>query len=158
MEKLWTFVLKCVCIFVFPTSFDLLAVGGISVTLLFQRAPFLSQIRSVWLPWNQFMVLDRVFMERAESKPPVCDLKNLISPHAIVLSAPLPRFAADCEDRGTVVPELQVRDTLTLRKYWMQYLSHMLWDYTRINVTQVSCILQLYLCDTWNCSLAVLDV
>ncbi|RXN30028.1 teneurin-1-like protein [Labeo rohita] len=88
-------------------SFDLLAVGGISVTLLFQRAPFLSQIRSVWLPWNQFMVLDRVFMERAESKPPVCDLKNLISPHAIVLSAPLPRFAADCEDRGTVVPELQ---------------------------------------------------
>ncbi|KTF86387.1 hypothetical protein cypCar_00004011 [Cyprinus carpio] len=88
-------------------SFDLLAVGGISVTLLFQRAPFLSQIRSVWLPWNQFMVLDRVFMERAESKPPVCDLKNLISPHAIVLSAPLPRFAAACEDRGTVVPELQ---------------------------------------------------
>ncbi|XP_026066564.1 teneurin-1-like isoform X1 [Carassius auratus] len=88
-------------------SFDLLAVGGISVTLLFQRSPFLSQIRSVWLPWNQFMVLDRVFMERAESKPPVCDLKNLISPHAIVLSAPLPRFAADCEERGTVLPELQ---------------------------------------------------
>ncbi|KAL0193727.1 hypothetical protein M9458_012023, partial [Cirrhinus mrigala] len=56
---------------------------------------------------DSFMVLDRVFMERAESKPPVCDLKNLISPHAIVLSAPLPRFAADCEDRGTVVPELQ---------------------------------------------------
>ncbi len=106
----------CVCIFVFPTSFDLLAVGGISVTLLFQRAPFLSQIRSVWLPWNQFMVLDRVIMERAESKPPVCDLKNLISPHAIVLSAPLPRFAADCEDRGSVVPELQVRDTFTLEK------------------------------------------
>ncbi len=106
----------CVRIFVFPTSFDLLAVGGISVTLLFQRAPFLSQIRSVWLPWNQFMVLDRVIMERAESKPPVCDLKNLISPHAIVLSAPLPRFAADCEDRGSVVPELQVRDTFTLEK------------------------------------------
>ncbi len=38
-----------------------------------------------------------------------------------------------------------------LRKHWMQYLSHMLWDYTRVNVTQVSCILQLYLCDTWNC-------
>ncbi len=106
----------CVRIFVFPTSFDLLAVGGISVTLLFQRAPFLSQIRSVWLPWNQFMVLERVIMERAESKPPVCDLKNLISPHAIVLSAPLPRFAADCEDRGSVVPELQVRDTFTLEK------------------------------------------
>lgn len=108
--------------------------GGISVTLLFQRAPFLSQIRSVWLPWNQFMVLDRVFMERAESKPPVCDLKNLISPHAVVLSAPLPRFAADCEDRGTVVPELQVQDAFTLRKHWMQYLR----DYTRISVTQVS--------------------
>lgn len=149
-----------VCIFVFPTSFDLLAVGGISVTLLFQRAPFLSQIRSVWLPWNQFMVLDRVFMERAESKLPVCDLKNLISPHAVVLSAPLPRFAADCEDRGTVVPELQVRDTLVLTKHWMycHYLSHMLTsDYTEINlnVAQVSCMPQCFLYDTWNCSLAV---
>ncbi|KAA0716697.1 Teneurin-1 [Triplophysa tibetana] len=88
-------------------SFDLLAVGGISVTLLFHRAPFMSQTRSVWLPWNQFIVLDRVFMERTESKLPVCDLKNLVSPHAIVLSAPLPRFAADCEERGSVVPELQ---------------------------------------------------
>jgi len=106
----------------FPASFDLLAVGGISVTLLFQRAPFLSQIRSVWLPWNQFMVLDRVVMERAESKPPVCDLKNLISPHAVVLSAPLPRFAADCEDRGTAVPELQVWDKLALTKHWMHYI------------------------------------
>ncbi len=142
----------CVRIFVFPTSFDLLAVGGISVTLLFQRAPFLSQIRSVWLPWNQFMVLDRVIMERAESKPPVCDLKNLISPHAIVLSAPLPRDSLPTV-RTEEVSYLNYRcETHSLlRKHWMQYLSHMLWDYTRINVTQVSCILQLYLCDTWNC-------
>lgn len=108
------FVFVCV-----SSSFDLLAVGGISVTLLFQRAPFLSQIRSVWLPWNQFIVLDRVFMERTESKLPVCDLKNLISPHAIVLSAPLPRFAADCEDRGSVVPELQVLAASFLNKHRM---------------------------------------
>ncbi len=99
------------------------------------------------------------FYGRAESKPPVCDLKkpDQSTCHCSVRSSPT-ISPADCEDRGTVVPELQVRDTLTLRKYWMQYLSHMLWDYTRINVTQVSCILQLYLCDTWNCSLAVLDV
>ncbi|XP_028838549.1 teneurin-1 isoform X2 [Denticeps clupeoides] len=88
-------------------SFDLVAVGGIAISLLFQRAPFLFQRRTVWLPWNQFVVLERVIMDRAKPKVPVCEQKNLASPYPIVLPSPLTRFAGTCEERGPAVPELQ---------------------------------------------------
>ncbi|XP_062845098.1 teneurin-1 isoform X2 [Trichomycterus rosablanca] len=88
-------------------SFDLLASGGVSVTLLFQRVPFLSQTRSLWLPWNRFLVIERVMMTRSEAPPPTCEQKNLIGPSPVVLPAPLTRFAGRCEERGPVVPELQ---------------------------------------------------
>ncbi|KAJ8405717.1 hypothetical protein AAFF_G00311540 [Aldrovandia affinis] len=67
-------------------SFDLVASGGISVTVLFQRAPFLTERRTVWLPWNQFVVLDKVTMDRVESLPP---------------------FTGACVERGPAIPELQ---------------------------------------------------
>ncbi|KAG9341666.1 hypothetical protein JZ751_018730, partial [Albula glossodonta] len=88
-------------------SFDLVAAGGISVTLVFQRAPFISERRTVWLPWNQFVVLEKVTMDRVEATPPVCDIKNFISPYPVVLPAPLTRFAGACVERGPAVPELQ---------------------------------------------------
>uniref|UniRef100_A0A4W4DYT4 Teneurin transmembrane protein 1 n=1 Tax=Electrophorus electricus TaxID=8005 RepID=A0A4W4DYT4_ELEEL len=88
-------------------SFDLLAEGGMAVTLLFQRAPFLPQTHSVWLPWNQFVVVGHVQMMQSESKPFVCEQRNMIGPHPIVLPAPLTRFAGNCEERGPVIPELQ---------------------------------------------------
>ncbi|XP_048090004.1 LOW QUALITY PROTEIN: teneurin-1 [Alosa alosa] len=89
-------------------SFDLLSMGGISVTLVFQRAPFLPQRRTVWLPWNQFVVLERVVMDRVEPKAPAtCERMGLAGPYPIVLSSPLTRFAGTCEERGPAVPELQ---------------------------------------------------
>ncbi|XP_035290458.1 teneurin-1 isoform X1 [Anguilla anguilla] len=88
-------------------SFDLVAPGGVSVTLVFQRAPFLTQRRAVWLPWNQFVVLDKVTMDRVEAPAPVCDIKNLAIPYPIVLPSPLTRFAGTCEERGPAIPELQ---------------------------------------------------
>ncbi|XP_022536740.2 teneurin-1 isoform X2 [Astyanax mexicanus] len=88
-------------------SFDLLAVGGVSITLLFQRAPFLPLTRSLWLPWNQFVVLGSVMMSRSEPRPPVCEDKNLIGPNPTVLPAPLTLFAGNCQERGPVIPELQ---------------------------------------------------
>ncbi|XP_055726034.1 teneurin-1 isoform X2 [Salvelinus fontinalis] len=96
-------------------SFDLVAAGGISVSLIFQRAPFLMQKRTVWLPWNQFVVVEKVTMARVESRPPVCDLKNLVSPYPIVLPSPLTRFASTCEERGPAIPELQaVQEEITI--------------------------------------------
>ncbi|XP_077002061.1 teneurin-1 [Tamandua tetradactyla] len=89
-------------------SFDLVAIGGISVMLIFDRSPFLSEKRTLWLPWNQFIVVDKVTMQRVVSDPPSCDISNFISPNPIVLPSPLTSFAGSCPERGTIVPELQV--------------------------------------------------
>ncbi|KAM6151151.1 teneurin-1 isoform 2-T2 [Rhynchocyon petersi] len=89
-------------------SFDLVAVGGISVILVFDRSPFLSEKRTLWLPWNQFIVVEKVTMQRVVSDPPSCDISNFISPNPIVLPSPLTSFGGSCPERGTIVPELQV--------------------------------------------------
>ncbi|XP_029785859.1 teneurin-1 isoform X2 [Suricata suricatta] len=89
-------------------SFDLVAIGGISVILIFDRSPFLSEKRTLWLPWNQFIVLEKVVMQRVVSNPPSCDISNFISPNPIVLPSPLTSFGGSCPERGTIVPELQV--------------------------------------------------
>lgn len=48
--------------------FDLLANGGASLTLSFERAPFLTQYRTVWLPWNVFHVMDTLVMKKVNSR------------------------------------------------------------------------------------------
>ena len=99
-----------------------MAAGGISVSLVFQRAPFLTQTRTIWLPWNQFVVVERVTMSRAERRAPACDLRNLVSPYPLVLPSPLTRFSSACEERGPAVPELQVQ--YTTRTGVSLYLRH----------------------------------
>ncbi|XP_039343476.1 teneurin-1 isoform X5 [Mauremys reevesii] len=89
-------------------SFDLVAIGGISVTLVFDRSPFISEKRALWLPWNRFIVVEKVVMQRTESNPPSCDITSFISPNPVVLPSPLTTFGGSCPERGTVIPELQV--------------------------------------------------
>ncbi|XP_031211309.1 teneurin-1 isoform X3 [Mastomys coucha] len=89
-------------------SFDLVAIGGISVVLAFDRSPFLSEKRTLWLPWNQFIVVEKVIMQRIVADAPSCDISNFISPNPIVLPSPLTSFGGSCPERGTIVPELQV--------------------------------------------------
>uniref|UniRef100_A0A8C6RSI5 Teneurin-1 n=1 Tax=Nannospalax galili TaxID=1026970 RepID=A0A8C6RSI5_NANGA len=89
-------------------SFDLVAIGGISVILIFDRSPFLSEKRTLWLPWNQFIVVEKVIMQRIIAEPPSCEISNFISPNPIVLPSPLTSFGGSCPERGTIVPELQV--------------------------------------------------
>uniref|UniRef100_A0A671DUT9 Teneurin-1 n=1 Tax=Rhinolophus ferrumequinum TaxID=59479 RepID=A0A671DUT9_RHIFE len=89
-------------------SFDLVAIGGISIILIFDRSPFLSEKRTLWLPWNQFIVVEKVTMQRVVSDSPSCDISNFISPNPIVLPSPLTSFGGSCPERGTIVPELQV--------------------------------------------------
>lgn len=79
-----------------------------SVTLMFQRPPFLPQTRTVWTPNNNFLVLDQVTMSREEAQPPKCDIRSVVSPYPLVLPYPLPRYTASCEEKGPAVPELQV--------------------------------------------------
>ncbi|KAM5146383.1 teneurin-1 isoform 2-T2 [Mantella aurantiaca] len=89
-------------------SFDLVTIGGISITLLFERSPFVTLKRTLWLPWNRFVVVDKVVMQRSEMVSPVCDMSSFINPNPIVLSSPLTKFAGSCAQRGSVIPELQV--------------------------------------------------
>uniref|UniRef100_A0ABM5EWL4 Teneurin-1 isoform X2 n=1 Tax=Pogona vitticeps TaxID=103695 RepID=A0ABM5EWL4_9SAUR len=89
-------------------SFDLVAIGGISVTLVFDRSPFLSVRRTLWLAWNRFIVVDKVVMQRTEVEPPSCDISSFISPNPVVLPFPLTSFGGSCPERGTIIPELQV--------------------------------------------------
>ncbi|XP_051791182.1 LOW QUALITY PROTEIN: teneurin-1 [Erpetoichthys calabaricus] len=88
-------------------SFDLVAVGGNSVTLLFERAPFISEKRTLWLPWNQFVVVDKVVMRRTPTAVPTCDISGFMSPYPVVLPSPLTTFAGSCSERGPAIPELQ---------------------------------------------------
>lgn len=89
-------------------SFDLVTFGAMSVTLMFQRPPFLQQTRTIWTPNNDFLVLDQVTMSREEAHAPKCDIKSVLSPYPLVLPYPLPRYTGACPDKGPAVPELQV--------------------------------------------------
>ncbi|XP_061642682.1 teneurin-1 isoform X2 [Phyllopteryx taeniolatus] len=88
-------------------SYDLVTLGAMSVTLMFQRPPFLAQTRSVWTPNNNFLVLDQVIMSREEVQPPKCDIRTVLSPYPLVLPYPLPRYTETCAEKGPAVPELQ---------------------------------------------------
>ncbi|XP_048400349.1 teneurin-1 isoform X3 [Stegostoma tigrinum] len=89
-------------------SFDLVVVGGISVTLVFERAPFITENRTLWLPWNRFVVVDKVIMKRVELKPSFCDFRSLATLIPIVLPSPLTTFTGSCPGRGPAIPEIQV--------------------------------------------------
>lgn len=52
--------------------FDLLANGGASLTLSFERAPFITQYRTVWVPWNVFYVMDTLVMKKVSGVTAVC--------------------------------------------------------------------------------------
>jgi hypothetical protein len=46
--------------------FDVLVNGGGAVTLQFQRSPFFPLTRTVFVPWNQIVVLPPVAMQLSE--------------------------------------------------------------------------------------------
>lgn len=89
-------------------SFDLVTMGAMSVTLMFQRPPFLTQTRTILTPNNNFLVLEQVTMSREEGQPAKCDIRSVLSPYPLVLPYPLPRYAAACAEKAPAVPELQV--------------------------------------------------
>lgn len=100
-----------ICLLSFCFSFDLVTMGAMSVTLMFQRPPFLTQTRTILTPNNNFLVLEQVTMSREEAQPVKCDIRSVLSPYPLVLPYPLPRYAAACAEKGPVVPELQVWNT-----------------------------------------------
>uniref|UniRef100_A0A6Q2X248 Teneurin-3 n=1 Tax=Esox lucius TaxID=8010 RepID=A0A6Q2X248_ESOLU len=84
--------------------FDLLANGGASLTLSFERAPFLTQYRTVWIPWNVFYVMDTL----EENDIPSCDLSGFIRPSPVIVASPLSTCFRSSPEDGPIVPETQV--------------------------------------------------
>ncbi|XP_070595572.1 teneurin-2 isoform X2 [Erythrolamprus reginae] len=89
-------------------TFDLIANGGASLTLHFERAPFMGQERTVWLPWNSFYAMDTLTMKTEENSIPSCDLSGFIRPDPVIISSPLSTFFSDAPGRNSIVPETQV--------------------------------------------------
>ncbi|MEQ2316088.1 Teneurin-3 [Ameca splendens] len=88
--------------------FDLLANGGASLTLSFERAPFITQYRTVWVPWNVFYVMDTLVMKKEENDIPSCDLSGFIRPSPVIVASPLSTFFRGSHDDGPIIPETQV--------------------------------------------------
>lgn len=93
----------CLC-----SSFDLVTNGGIAVALHFERAPFITQEHTLWLPWGRFLVMDTIVMRHEENDIPSCDLSSFSRPSPLVSPASLTAFAGSCSERRSVVPEIQV--------------------------------------------------
>ncbi|XP_071773638.1 teneurin-4 isoform X5 [Centroberyx gerrardi] len=88
-------------------SFDLVTNGGIAIALHFERAPFITQEHTLWLPWGRFFVMDTIVMRHEENDIPSCDLSSFTRPSPVVSPAPLTAFAGSCSERGSIVPEIQ---------------------------------------------------
>uniref|UniRef100_A0A671KPQ0 Teneurin-3 n=1 Tax=Sinocyclocheilus anshuiensis TaxID=1608454 RepID=A0A671KPQ0_9TELE len=88
--------------------FDILANGGASLTLSFERAPFLTQFRTVWIPWNVFYVMDMLVMKKEENDIPSCDLSGFIRPSPLIVATPLSTFFRSSPENGPIIPETQV--------------------------------------------------
>ncbi|KAG7464755.1 hypothetical protein MATL_G00168990 [Megalops atlanticus] len=89
-------------------TFDLIANGGASLTLHFERAPFLSQERTVWLPWNSFYAMDTLVLKTEENTIPGCDLSGFVRPDPVVVASPLSSFFSSRPGERPIIPETQV--------------------------------------------------
>ncbi|XP_075053488.1 teneurin-3 isoform X12 [Mixophyes fleayi] len=88
--------------------FDLVANGGASLTLMFERAPFLTQYHTVWIPWNVFYVMDTLVMKKEENEIPSCDLSGFVRPNPVIVSSPLSTFFRSSPEDSPIIPETQV--------------------------------------------------
>uniref|UniRef100_A0A8C4NBS7 EGF-like domain-containing protein n=1 Tax=Eptatretus burgeri TaxID=7764 RepID=A0A8C4NBS7_EPTBU len=107
-------------------TFDVLANGGIALRLLFQRAPFPNQLRSLWLPWNRFVVMDTVVLRREENEIPSCDLSGFPRPMPVLLPSSLSTLEGLSASSFPIIPEIQaVHATIALpgSDTWLRYVS-----------------------------------
>uniref|UniRef100_A0A4W4GLQ1 Teneurin-2 n=1 Tax=Electrophorus electricus TaxID=8005 RepID=A0A4W4GLQ1_ELEEL len=89
-------------------TFDLVANGGTAMTLRFERAPFLSQERTVWLPWNRFYAMDTLVLRTEENTIPGCDLSGSVRPDPTIVPSPLSSFFSSNPADRHIIPESQV--------------------------------------------------
>uniref|UniRef100_H3BZP0 Teneurin-4 n=1 Tax=Tetraodon nigroviridis TaxID=99883 RepID=H3BZP0_TETNG len=102
-------------------SFDLVTNGGIAVALHFERAPFITQEHTLWLPWGRFFVMDTIVMRHEENDIPSCDVSSFSRPSPLVSPASLTAFAGSCSERRSVVPEIQEEESANTQESDMKF-------------------------------------
>uniref|UniRef100_H3DNY2 Teneurin-4 n=1 Tax=Tetraodon nigroviridis TaxID=99883 RepID=H3DNY2_TETNG len=107
---------SCLC-----SSFDLVTNGGIAVALHFERAPFITQEHTLWLPWGRFFVMDTIVMRHEENDIPSCDVSSFSRPSPLVSPASLTAFAGSCSERRSVVPEIQEEESANTQESDMKF-------------------------------------
>uniref|UniRef100_H3BX35 Teneurin-4 n=1 Tax=Tetraodon nigroviridis TaxID=99883 RepID=H3BX35_TETNG len=108
-------------LFIFNHFFDLVTNGGIAVALHFERAPFITQEHTLWLPWGRFFVMDTIVMRHEENDIPSCDVSSFSRPSPLVSPASLTAFAGSCSERRSVVPEIQEEESANTQESDMKF-------------------------------------
>lgn len=93
-----------------------MANGGASLTLRFERAPFLKQERTVWLPWNRFYAMDTLVMKTQGIIVPRCDLSGFVRPDPVLVPSPLSSFFSSNPTDKHIIPESQVHTHICFTK------------------------------------------
>ncbi|XP_067120237.1 teneurin-m-like isoform X3 [Centruroides vittatus] len=93
--------------------FDLMVNGGGAVKLQFQREPFTPHERTVVVPWNEIVVIDKVTMNLKEEKvmefkSPVCMEHDYDVMKPVVLATWKHGFQGGCPERNSILAESQV--------------------------------------------------
>ncbi|CAL4063225.1 unnamed protein product [Meganyctiphanes norvegica] len=92
--------------------FDLMVNGGGAVRLLFGKSPFLPVTETVWVPWNEVVVIDTVVMTTHEVVPPpppsTCPDHNYDALKPVVLATWKHGFQGGCPDQSAILTESQV--------------------------------------------------
>nr|XP_027219710.1 LOW QUALITY PROTEIN: teneurin-m-like [Penaeus vannamei] len=92
--------------------FDLMVNGGGAVRLIFGKAPFLPVTKTVWVPWNEIVVIDTVVMTTADIVPPPlptpCPDHNYDDLKPVVLATWKHGFQGGCPERSAILTESQV--------------------------------------------------
>lgn len=91
-----------------------MANGGASLTLVFERSPFLTQYHTVWIPWNVFYVMDTLVMKKEENDIPSCDLSGFVRPSPVIVSSPLSTLFRISPEDSPIIPETQVQYSLNI--------------------------------------------
>ncbi|XP_077984531.1 teneurin-3-like [Glandiceps talaboti] len=68
--------------------FDILVKGGGSVSLQFSRGPFQPVTKSIFVPWNEFVVMDDITMVTHEVRESYCDVQLFPRPAVVFLTMP----------------------------------------------------------------------
>lgn len=92
--------------------FDLMVNGGGAVTLHFGRSPFNSQTRTIFVPWNEVVIMDTITMGAVEdrvlhfSQP--CDSHDYDVMKPVVLATWKHGFQGNCPETSAILIESQV--------------------------------------------------